>query len=124
MNVSAKVDVVMADAIRVPIAADGSFAVELTLPVDTTPKAVDVSLNPNRRIIVLAPTKAEGYDEARALGIEPVAVITPRSLGAAHGIIADELMDASNLTPEVREALLPHAMPSFATTTDPTGPDR
>ena len=108
MNVSAKVDVVIADGTP-----------ECT-PLDTgTPEAaepVDVNPDPNRRIIVLAATKAEGYEEARAVGIDPVAVITPRSLDAARGITADALMDASSLTPEVREALLPHAMPSLATT--------
>ena len=107
MNVSAQVDVVMAGGTpdTTPLEAGAPEA----------PEQVDVSPDPNRRIIVLAPTKAEGYDEARALGIEPVAVITPRSLAAGHGVIADELMDARNLTPEMRDALLPHALPSLAT---------
>ena len=107
MNVSAKVDVVMADVMPALIAA---------LVADGTLEQVDASHDPGRRIIVLAPTKTEGYDEARALGIEPVAVITPRSPAAGHGVIADELMDARNLTPEMRDALLPHALPSLATT--------
>lgn len=107
MKVSAHVDVVMADGAPAhsPLEAGTQEA----------PEQVDVSPDPNRRIIVLAPTKAEGYDEARALGIEPVAVITPRSLAAAHGITADELMDARNLTPEMRDELMPHALPSLAT---------
>jgi len=107
MNVSAKVDVVMADGTP-----------DLT-PLDAgveTPEQVDVDPKPDRRIIVLAPTVRSGYMEARALGIKPVAVITPRTLDAARGIVADELMDASSLTPEDREALLPHAMPSLDTT--------
>lgn len=108
MGISSHVDVVMADGTpdTTPLDAD----------TPETPEQVDVVPDPHRRIIVLAPTKAEGYEEARALGIEPVAVITPRSLDAAHGVVADALMDSSNLTPEVRETLVPHAQPSLATT--------
>lgn len=108
MNVSAHVDVVMAGGTPDHTPLDAGQP--------ETPEQVDVSPDPHRRTIVLAPTKAEGYEEARALGIEPVAVITPRSLDAAQGIVADALMDSRRLTPEQRETLAPHAWPSLATT--------
>lgn len=68
------------------------------------------------RIVVMADTKAHGYAEARNLGIEPVAVVTPRSLHSSRGVVADRLMEATSLTPEQREALLPHVLPCLATT--------
>lgn len=68
------------------------------------------------RIVVMAANKTSGYMEARNLGIEPVAVVTPRSPGAAYGVIADRIMDATSLTPEQREALMPHVLPCIATT--------
>jgi hypothetical protein len=77
---------------------------------------VDVTPNPHRRIIVLAPTKEAGYEEARAQGIEPVAVVTPRSLDAARGITADAIHEHADLTPEQRDDLTPHVLPSLATT--------
>ena len=67
------------------------------------------------RIVVIAADKASGYMEARNLGIEPVAVVTPRSPGAARGRVADRIMDATSLTPEQREALMPHVLPCLAT---------
>ena len=67
------------------------------------------------RIVVIAADKAIGYMEARNLGIEPVAVVTPRSPGAARGMIADRIMDSASLTPEQREALMPHVLPCIAT---------
>jgi len=108
MNTSHKVDVI--------VATDGP-APELDYQEPAEPiEQVDVTPDPHRRIIFLAETKQAGYDEARALGIEPVAVITPRSLDAARGIEADALMDSSTLAPEMRDQLLPHALPSIATT--------
>ncbi|MFC5930920.1 hypothetical protein D6T64_12060 [Cryobacterium melibiosiphilum] len=68
------------------------------------------------RIVVMAANKASGYMEARNLGIEPVAVVTPHSLHAARGVIADRIMDATSLTVEQREMLLPHVIPCLATT--------
>lgn len=67
------------------------------------------------RVIVLAATKRSGLQEAKNLGIDPVAIVTPRSLDAARGVLADRIMDASSLTPEMREELLPHALPSIET---------
>lgn len=70
---------------------------------------------PQERVIFLAATKAEGNDEARALGFEPVAVVTPRSLDAARGITADRIEASAALSPEQREELMSHATPSVAT---------
>lgn len=92
MGVSAHVDFVMAEAVPEP--------------------------EPAKRIIVLAATKRMGLDEARAHGIEPVAVVTPRSLDAARGVVADSILYSAGLTNEERELLLDHAMPSIATTVD------
>jgi hypothetical protein len=72
------------------------------------------------RIIVMADTKARGYAEACNLGIEPVAVVTPRTLHIAHGVVADRIMEATSLTPEQRDALLPHVLPCLATSTRTT----
>lgn len=68
-----------------------------------------------KRVIVLAGTKDSGYHEARNLGIEPIAVVTPRSPNAARGMTADVLMDASSLTIKDRERLLPIVLPCIAT---------
>ena len=76
---------------------------------------------PTLRIIVIAADKASGYMEARNLGIEPVAVVTPRSPESAHGMVADRIMDATSLTPEQREALMPHVLPCIATHSNGTG---
>ena len=67
------------------------------------------------RIIVLAANKRIGYMEARSLGIEPVAVITPRSRDSARGVVADRIMDSTSLTNEQRDALLPYVLPCIAT---------
>lgn len=80
------------------------------------PEQVDVSPDPRQRIIVLAPTKEAGYDHAHALGIEPVAVVTPRSPGAARGFTADGIIEHDELTPEQRAELMPHVTPALATT--------
>ncbi|WP_030147693.1 MULTISPECIES: hypothetical protein [Mycetocola] len=96
MNVSAQVDVVVAAAATSPAAAHPDPVAE-----------------PARRVIVLAPNKTEGYDEARALGIEPVAVVTPRSPHGARGLTADRILETSNLTPELREALMRDVSPAL-----------
>lgn len=105
MNASATVDVVMADGRTDHTTLDAGE--------DQAPEQMNGS--PDRRIIVLAPTIRIGYTEARALSIKPVAVITPRSLTAAYGITADEIIEASSLTPEMRDELMPYALPSLAT---------
>lgn len=67
------------------------------------------------RVIVIAGDKRSGYQEARNLDIKPVAVVTPRSPHAAHGITADRIMEATSLTIEQRERLLPDVLPALAT---------
>lgn len=78
-------------------------------------ETVDVAPDPNRRIIVLAPTKQAGQDHADALSIEPVAIVTPRSLYGARGLIADEIVEAEGLTAEERDALTIEVAPALAT---------
>lgn len=76
------------------------------------------SPDPRRRVILVALTKRAGKDVARALGIEPAAIVTPRSRHAAYGIEADEVTWTADLTAEHREALTPHVLPAIATTTE------
>lgn len=71
------------------------------------------------RVIVIAATKRDGVAEAKNLGIVPVAVVTPRSPEVAQGVVADRIMEASSLTPEMREALVPGVLPSIVTTRGP-----
>lgn len=104
-NTSNRVDVVIADR---PAAAE-------VQPGDPTVEAVDVAPDPRRRIIVLAPTKQAGQEHAESLGIEPVAIVTPRSPRASYGLIADEIVEAPDLTAEVVADLMMHAGPSLAT---------
>lgn len=109
MNTSNRVDVVIAEVDPEPVElppADQGESVE----------AVDVAPDPTRRIIVLAPTKAAGQEHAESLGIEPVAIVTPRSPHASYGIIADEIVEAPELTAEVVAELMVQAAPSLATT--------
>lgn len=68
------------------------------------------------RVIVIAGDKASGYAEARALDIEPVAIVTPRAPYAAAGKTADVIMEASSLTIEQRDRLIDGALPAIVTT--------
>lgn len=108
MNTSSRVDVVLAEG--KPTAATVEHTV--TEPVETA----DVTPDPSRRTIVLALTKQEGRETAEALGIEPVAIVTPRSPHASIGIIADEIVEAPDLTADVIAELMVSAAPSLATT--------
>ena len=56
------------------------------------PPQVDVTPDPRRRVILIAPTKPRGQHEARTLGIEPVAIVAPRTPDAARGHTADEIV--------------------------------
>lgn len=109
MNTSNRVDVVIAEV--GPELADNLFG-----DLGGSVEAVDVAPDPKRRIIVLAPSKKRGHAEALALGIEPVAIVTPRSLDAARGFIADEIVETPGLTDEERGTLMAEAKPSLATT--------
>lgn len=76
---------------------------------------VVMAFAPVRRIVMLAPTKQDGRGEALVLGIEPIAVVTPRSPHSARGIIADEIVEAPGLTPEEHAALMIEVAPCLAT---------
>lgn len=108
MGISSRVDVVMADG--------EPDTTPLEAGVQETPEQVDVAPDPNARIILLAPTKALGEEHAVALGLNPVAIVTPRSPHAANGMTADHIIEADGLTSDEREALLVHAGPALATT--------
>lgn len=97
MSISARVDVVVAE-------------VTPSAPAPVVDDAAD-----HERVVVLAANKTEGLAAARALGIDPVAVVTPRALDAAHGVEADRIIEADGLSEEVRDQLMQHAAPSVAT---------
>jgi hypothetical protein len=105
VSVSARVDVVIADG------TPDTTPLEAGQP--EAPETVDVAPDPNQRIIILAPTKALGSEHATALGIEPVAIVTPRSPHAAHGMTADNIIEADGLTADERQALMGHASPAL-----------
>lgn len=109
MSTSNRVDVVIAEV-------GTESVVILDAGQGESVEAVDVAPDPKRRIIVLAPTKAAGQEHAESLGIEPVAIVTPRSPHASYGIVADEIVEAPELTAEVVADLMEHAGPSLATT--------
>ncbi|WP_156145883.1 hypothetical protein [Microbacterium sp. MEJ108Y] len=109
MNTSNRVDVVIAEI--------DPEAVEITYgDQGESVEAVDVAPYPTRRIIVLAPTKQAGQEHAESLGIEPVAIVTPRSPHASYGMVADEIAEAPGLSVDVVGELMQHAGPSLATT--------
>lgn len=110
MNTSIQVDVIVAEG--APMAGLDDLADVLGDPVE----AIDVAPDPKRRIIVLASTKAAGQELAESLGIEPVAVVTPRSPHAARGVIADEIVEAPDLTADVIAGLMVNVSSSLATT--------
>jgi len=72
----------------------------------------------SKRFIVLAATKRAGEQATKILGINTVAIITPRTKYAAYGISADCIHDDSSLTPHHRDELVAYARPSIATTRD------
>lgn len=109
MNTVHKVDVVIASSDRV-----GGPREAAALGDDV--EAVDVAPDPKRRIIVLAPTKQVGQRHVDSLGIEPVAVVTPRSPHASRGITADEIVEAPGLSAEVAAGLMMDAAPALDTT--------
>ena len=106
MGISSRVDVVMAEGDPAPAEA---------LATTGAPEAVDVAPDPNRRIIMVAASKAAGAERAAALGIDPVAIVTPRSPHAAYGVTADEIVYDETVTAEMRAELDPHVIPCTAT---------
>lgn len=116
MNTSSRVDVVLAEGTATgheqatTPTLQGVVDLGLAL-IDTA----DVAPDPSRRIIMLAPTKKRGLIEAERLGIEPVAVVTPRTPDHARGVSADEVVVADGLTVEESESLMLEVAPSLAT---------
>ncbi|UPL13025.1 hypothetical protein [Microbacterium galbinum] len=116
MNTSSRVDVVLAEA--QPAGGEHATTPTLQSVVDlglTFIDGADIAPDPSRRIIVLAPTKKRGLIEAERLGIEPVAVVTPRTPDGARGVEADEVVVADGLTVEESESLTLAVAPSLAT---------
>lgn len=111
MKTSQRVDVVVAAGASGPI-DDAQRGAEAEL-VD----AADVAPALSRRIIVLALTKQQGRETAEAHGVEPVAIVTPRSPHASVGIIADAIIEAPGLDRSVVDELMGNAGPSLATCT-------
>lgn len=108
MNTSSRVDVVLAEGQPTETTVEQTA----TEPVETA----DVTPDPSRRTIVLAMTKQDGREVAEALGIDPVAIVTPRSPHASVGIIADAIVEAPGLDRAVVDELMENAGPSLATT--------
>lgn len=71
---------------------------------------------PGARIIIVAATKQAGLDRARALGIAPVAIVTPRSPHAAYGITADKVYIDEGVVET--EPLMAAVVPCMATSRD------
>ena len=109
MNSSHRADVIVAEE---NTSIDGDIEVASTTQVE----AVDVAPDPARRFIVLAPTKQAGAEYAEAHGIDPVAILTPRSPYGARGMIADEIIEADGLTATEHADLMAEATPALATT--------
>lgn len=109
MNTSSRVDVVVAEG--QPTAVADEHADIVTEPVETA----DVAPDPSRRTIVLAMTKQDGREAAEVLGIEPVAILTPRTPDAARGIPAEQVVEAPGLADDVRLMLTDRARPSLST---------
>ena len=104
----ARIDVVIAHG-----EPTAPFASDQPAPAET--QKVAVAPDPNQRIILLAPTKEAGQEEAQRLGMTPVAIVTPRSPHAARGMTADLIVEAADLTAEQRTTLYQEAAPALLT---------
>ncbi len=105
MNPRHTVDVVMAPA------TDHEPVQDVELQPE--PEHADVAPDPNRRLILVAPTKIRGEHEARALGITPLVIVTPRTPDAARGYTADDIVWSDDLTAEEKQNLTPHVAPAL-----------
>ncbi|KDA05858.1 hypothetical protein DC31_13845 [Microbacterium sp. CH12i] len=74
-----------------------------------------VAPDPDRRFIVLAPSKRAGTEHAAAVGIDPVAIVTPRSMHGARGLVVDEIIEAPGLSTEERAELMAETSPALVT---------
>lgn len=107
MGISNRIDVRIADS--APATPD-----PVTPTLDPV-EAVDVTPDPEHRIIIVARTKTDGIDIAETRGIHPAAIVTPRTPHAARGISADSILWADDLTHEQRATLEPDVLPAVAT---------
>lgn len=108
----------MPTSIRIDVViAEGEPTTVLTgdQPTPGEAEKVAVAPDPSQRIILLAPTKEAGQEEADRLGIAPVAIVTPRSPHAARGMTADLIVETADLTPEQRATLYQEAAPALLT---------
>lgn len=108
MPTSTRIDVVIAEGEPAPALTN-----DMPAPAETEKAAV--APDPNQRIILLAPTKEAGQEEADRLGITPVAIVTPRSPHAARGMTADLIVETADLTAEQRAMLHQEAAPALLT---------
>lgn len=108
MAVSTRVDVVIAEGEPV-------HGWEDLADVLGDAEIVDVAPDPDRRFIVLAPTKQAGAEHAASQGIDPVAIVTPRSMYGARGLVVDEIIEAPGLSAEERAELMAETFPALAT---------
>ena len=99
------------------VIADGEPTTSLTSdqPAPAETEKVAVAPDPSHRIILLAPTKEAGQDEADRLGITPIAILTPRSPHAARGMTADLIVESPDLTAEQRSTLHQEAATTLLT---------
>lgn len=112
MNISHRADVIIASP---EFRADFDEQVANAREAIANIEAVDIAPDPDRRIVVLAPTKQAGREHADALSIDPIAIVTPRSPYGARGSAADEIVEAEGLTAEERDALMIEVAPTLAT---------
>lgn len=78
-------------------------------------ETMDVAPDPHRRFIVIAPTKVAGAAHAEIMGVDPVAIVTPRSPYGARGLVVDEIIEAPGLSTEERAELMAETFPALAT---------
>lgn len=115
MNTSSHVDVIIASPeFRADFDEPVADALDEIGKVSRMEHA-DVAPDPDRRFIVLAPTKALGSAHAESVGIDPVAIVTPRSMHGARGLVVDEIIEAPGLTTEERAALMAETFPALTT---------
>lgn len=69
------------------------------------------------RVVVIAPSQLVGRLRAKALGIEPVAIVTPRSPAAARGLMADSILVLGSIAEKHTTHLMQEVVPCLAAST-------
>lgn len=87
--------------------------VEIQIHVGTARPSVTREAAPAERVIIAASSKARADDMARAHGINPVAIVTPRSPHGVRGMTADTVIYDDTLTQEQRDMLRAQATPAL-----------